>query len=31
MPVSSYAPPENGNWRDTKDLVQPSVTEHTTK
>lgn len=31
MPVSSYAPPASGNWRETKDLVQPSVTEHTTK
>lgn len=31
MPVFSYEPPVNGNWRDTKDLAQPSVTEHTTK
>ncbi len=31
MPVSSYESPVNGNWRDTKDFAQPSVTEHTTK
>jgi hypothetical protein len=28
--VSSYAPPIN-NWRDTNDLIHPSVTEDTTK
>lgn len=30
IPVSSYGPPQAGNWRDTNDLV-PSVTENTTK
>lgn len=30
-PVSSYVPPQAGSWRETKDLVQPSVTEETTK
>jgi len=30
IPVSSYAPPHPGNWRDTNDL-QPSVTESTTR
>jgi len=30
IPVSSYAPPQAGNWRDTSDL-QPSVTESTTR
>lgn len=29
--ASSYMPPEQGNWRDTKDLVKTSVTENTTK
>jgi hypothetical protein len=29
--VSSYAPPAMSNWRDTNDLIQPSVTEETTK
>ena len=31
IPTSGYVPPTQGNWRDTKDLVQPSVTEGTTK
>lgn len=31
IPASSYMPPEQGNWRDTKDLVKTSVTENTTK
>lgn len=31
IPTSAYVPPNQGNWRDTKDLVQPSVTEGTTK
>lgn len=31
IPASAYAPSMQGNWRDTKDLVQPSVTEGTTK
>lgn len=30
IPVSSYGPPQAGNWRDTNDLV-PTVTEGTTK
>ena len=30
IPVSSYAPPQPGNWRDTNDL-QPTVTESTTR
>ncbi|HEY2846721.1 MAG TPA: hypothetical protein VGI80_02825 [Pyrinomonadaceae bacterium] len=30
IPVSSYGPPQAGNWRDTNDL-QPSVTESTTR
>jgi hypothetical protein len=30
IPVSSYGPPQAGNWRDTNDL-QPSVTEGTTR
>lgn len=30
-PVSTYVPPQQGNWRDTKDLVKTSVTENTTK
>lgn len=28
---SDYVQPSNSNWRDTNDLVQPSVTEGTTK
>jgi hypothetical protein len=31
IPVSVYAPPNQGNWRDTNDLDQPSVIENTTK
>jgi hypothetical protein len=31
IPASSYAPPKQGNWRETNDLAQPSVTEGTTK
>lgn len=31
MPVSAYAPPQHGSWRDTNDLAKPSVTEGTTK
>lgn len=31
IPVSTYFPRVQENWRDTKDLVQPSVTEGTTK
>ena len=31
VPVSSYGPPQPGNWRDTKDLEPASVTESTTK
>ncbi|HXG82728.1 MAG TPA: hypothetical protein VNI84_01765 [Pyrinomonadaceae bacterium] len=31
IPASTFVPPTQGNWRDTKDLVQPSVTEGTTK
>ena len=31
MPASAYVPPVQGNWRDTNDLVQPSITEGTTK
>jgi hypothetical protein len=31
IPTSTYIPPKQGNWRDTNDLVQPSVTEGTTK
>lgn len=30
-PVSSYAPPSAGSWRDTKELEPTSVTEGTTK
>ncbi len=30
IPVSTYVPPQQGNWRDTNDLI-PSVTEGTTK
>lgn len=32
IPVSAYAPPAAGNWRDTNDLATPgSVTDSTTK
>lgn len=31
IPTSAYVPPKQGNWRDTNDLVQTSVTEGTTK
>lgn len=31
IPASAYVPSAQGNWRDTKDLVQPSVTDNTTK
>jgi len=31
IPTSAYVPPNQGNWRDTNDLVQPSITEETTK
>lgn len=31
VPVSSYMPPTQGNWRDTKDLEPSSVTDPTTK
>ncbi len=32
IPVTDYAPPTPGSWRETNDLVQPpSVTESTTK
>lgn len=31
IPASNYVPPNQGNWRDTNDLSQPSVTEGTTK
>jgi hypothetical protein len=31
IPVSTYVPTVHQNWRNTKDLVQPSVTEGTTK
>ncbi len=33
VPVSSYMPPSNSNWRDTNDLIAspPSVTDPTTK
>ncbi|MBV9241662.1 MAG: hypothetical protein JO314_06610 [Acidobacteria bacterium] len=30
IPVSSYAPPQPGNWRDTNDL-QPAITESSTQ
>lgn len=29
--VSSYAPSATGNWRNTKDLIESSVTEKTTR
>lgn len=31
IPVSTFVSPTRVNWRDTKDLIQPSVTENTTK
>ncbi len=32
IPVSSYAPPRPGSWKETNDLVQPNtVTDETTK
>ena len=31
VPASAYVPPNQGNWRDTNDLAQPSVTEETTR
>lgn len=31
FPVSSYAAPKTGNWRDTNDLQPRSVVEGTTK
>lgn len=32
IPVSAYAPPQHGRWRETNDLVDPpSVTDHTTR
>lgn len=31
IPVEDFAPPMQGNWRDTNELVQTSVTEETTK
>lgn len=31
FPVSSYAPPQTGSWRDTADLEPRSVTEATTR
>lgn len=31
IPAESFVPPMQGNWRDTNDLAQPSVTEETTK
>jgi hypothetical protein len=31
IPATGYIPPNQGNWRDTNDLAQPSVTEGTTK
>jgi hypothetical protein len=31
IPVSSYAPPGAGSWRDTNDLEPTSVTETTTR
>jgi hypothetical protein len=31
IPASGYIPPNQGNWRDTNDLGQPSVIENTTK
>jgi hypothetical protein len=31
IPVESYVPPIQGNWRDTNDLTPHSVTDNTTK
>ncbi|HRH46481.1 MAG TPA: hypothetical protein PKY82_32860 [Pyrinomonadaceae bacterium] len=32
VPISAYAPPKPGSWRETNDLVQPgTVTDETTK
>jgi hypothetical protein len=31
IPATGYIPPQQGNWRGTNDLGQPSVTEGTTK
>lgn len=31
IPVSDYISPQPGNWRTTNDLVQPSITDKTTK
>jgi hypothetical protein len=31
IPVDVYAPPTQGNWRDTNDLTPSSVTDNTTK
>lgn len=31
IPASTFVSPKAANWRDTNDLVQPSVTDHTTK
>jgi hypothetical protein len=31
MPATTYAPPQAGRWRDTKDLEPASITESTTK
>ena len=31
IPVNSYIPPIQGNWRDTNDLSPTSVTDNTTK
>lgn len=31
IPASDYIPPQQANWRDTNDLIRPSVTEETTK
>ena len=31
IPTDAYVPSPEANWRDTNDLVQPSVTDNTTK
>ena len=32
IPVSAYAPPQHGRWRETNELADPpSVTDHTTR
>jgi hypothetical protein len=31
IPAAAYVPPNQGNWRDTKDLTPTSITEGTTK